>query len=109
MLLNLSKCEHLTITNKRNPINSSYKLNDQILRQVTKAKYLGVTNNQSLSWHDHITNICNKANSTRAFLQRNLRKCTSTIKSLAYNTCVRLIVEYASVAWSPHVKQIYQE
>ena len=35
MLLNLSKCEHLIITNKRNPINSSYKLNDQILRQVT--------------------------------------------------------------------------
>ena len=47
--LNLSKCEHLTITNKRNPINSFYKLNDQVLRKVTKAKYLGVTINQTLS------------------------------------------------------------
>jgi len=76
MLLYISLCEHLTITNKRNvnPINSAYKLNDQILNKVTKAKYLGVTINQTLSWHDHIINICNNANSTCAFLQRNLRR-----------------------------------
>ena len=43
-------------------------------------------------------------NSTHAFLQRNLRKCSSTIKSLAYNTYVRPIVEYASVVWSPYTK-----
>ena len=29
----------------------------------------------------YITNICNKVNSTCAFLQKNLGKCTSTIKS----------------------------
>ena len=49
MLLNISKCEHLTITNKRNSFNSVYKLDDQILNQVTKAKHLGVTINQTLS------------------------------------------------------------
>ena len=37
MLLNITKCEHLTITTKRNPIATAYKLNDHILRQVTKA------------------------------------------------------------------------
>ena len=104
MSLNLSKCEHLTVTNKQNPIKSFYKLNDQMLCQVSKAKYLGVTINQTLSWQDHIINICNKANSTLAFLQRNLRKCSSTIKSLAYSAYVRPIVEYASVVWSPYVK-----
>ena len=59
--MNRINLDSLNRTNKRNPINSSYKLNDQILHQVTKAKYLGVTINQSLSWHTHI-NICNKAN-----------------------------------------------
>ena len=44
------------------------------------------------------------ANSTCAFLQRNLRKCSLTIKSLAYSAYVRPIVEHASVVWSPHVK-----
>ena len=32
----------------------------------------------------YITNICNKVNSTCAFLQKNLGKCTSTIKSHMY-------------------------
>ena len=85
-------------------------LNDQLLCQVTKAKYSGVTINQTLSWHDHIINICNKANSTHAFLQRNLRKYSTNIKSRAENKYVRLIVEYASVVWSPYIKaDIYYE
>jgi len=104
MLLNISKCEHLTITTKGNPTKSTYKLNDQTLRQVNSAKYLGVTITQTLSWHDHIINICNKANSARAFLQRNLRNCSPSVKSLAYNTYVKPIVEYASVVWSPYTK-----
>ena len=66
--------------------------------------YLGVTINQNLTWYNHIINICNKAYATRAFLQRNLRQCSPTIKALAYKTYVRPIVEYASVVWSPHVK-----
>ena len=44
----------------------------------------------------------NKANSTRGFLQRNLRQCSINVKSLAYVTYVRPIVEYASVVWSCH-------
>ena len=42
MSLNLSKCEHLAVTNKQNPIKSFYKLNDQILCQVSvKSKIFG--------------------------------------------------------------------
>ena len=55
-------------------------------------------------WHDHIVAICNKADSTRAFLQRNLRQCSPTIKSLAYPTYVRPILEDASTVWSPYVR-----
>jgi len=40
-------------------------------------------------------------NSTCASLQRNLRKFSFNIKSLAYNTYVKPIVEYASVVWLP--------
>ena len=52
----------------------------------------------------HITKITNKANSTRGFLQRNLRQCSTNVKSLAYIAYVRPIVEYASVVWSPHTQ-----
>ena len=43
MKLNLTKSDHLTITNKKNPINSMYNINSHFLSKVNSAKYLGVT------------------------------------------------------------------
>ena len=106
MLFNISKCEHLTISNKRLPLNSEYKIGNTAINKVASAKYLGVTITQNLSWKEHITKITNKANSTRGFLQRNLRQCSISVKSLAYVTYVRPIVEYASVVWSPHTQAL---
>ena len=95
-LLNLKKCKHLTITNQKSPINSS---NSHFL---CKVKNLGVTITHR---HDHIAAaICSKANSTRAFLQRNLRQCSFKVKSLAYLTNVRPILKYSSTVWSPYTK-----
>jgi len=87
--LNLFKCEHLIITNKKTPMNSVFKLNGHILCKVITTKYLGVTiSHNPLSCHNHIVTICNKTNSKHAFLQRNLRQCSPTVKSLAYLTYV---------------------
>ena len=69
---------------------------------VSTAKYLGAIIDHNLSWSDHIGAISRKANGMLAFLQRNLKKCSSLIKSLAYFTYVRPILEYASIVWAPH-------
>ena len=84
MLFNISKCEHLTISNKQLPLNSEYKIGNTAINKVASAKYLGVTITQNLSWKEHITKIINKANSTHGFLQRNLRQCSINVKSLVY-------------------------
>jgi len=76
------------------------------INKVASAKYLGVNITQNLSWKEHITKIINKANSTRGFLQRNIRQCSIHVKLLAYVTYVRPIVEYASVVWSPHTQAL---
>jgi len=55
-------------------------------------EYLGVTISYNLSWHDHIVTICNKSNSTCAFLQRNLRQYSPIVASLAYLTYVGFIL-----------------
>ena len=65
-------------------------------------KYLGVIITPTLSWNQHIDSATKKANGSRAFLQRNLRKCPSNIKKLGYRSLVRPIIEYSSVVWDPH-------
>ena len=54
---------------------SKYYICNCTIQQVDSAKYLGVTITNNFSWSEHITKIINKANSTRAFLQRNLSQC----------------------------------
>ena len=57
MSFNLQKCEFLRITNKEYPIFSQYLIQNEIIREVTYAKYLGVTINQNLKWSEHVKQI----------------------------------------------------
>lgn len=67
MKFNVTKCVHVTITNKRTFLNHNYNIYGQ--QQVPSAKYLGITIDSHLSWKDHINEICSKANSVNAFLK----------------------------------------
>ena len=90
------KCKVLRITNKRKVIKYHYLLHNVILKEVSNAKYLGVTMNTRLSWKNHVHKICGKANQTRQFLQRSLVACKPEIKLQCYKTFIRPIVEYSS-------------
>ena len=95
------KCQLLRVTNKQNPINHSYDIHGHTLDKVEAAKYLGVTIDRQLNWNTHIASITKKANSTRAFLQRNLGRCPTKIKAICYETMVRPLMEYSSSVWDP--------
>ena len=96
------KCQVLKITNKKKTIQNTYRIHDTKLEEVTKSKYIGITINNKLMWKDHITNICNKANSTLGFIRRNLYTANKEIKLKCYNSFVRPILEYSSTVWDPH-------
>jgi hypothetical protein len=105
MSFNPTKCEVLRVTNKKkNILHSLYTIHGEVLHIVDEAKYLGVTIQSNLSWKPHINNVCKKANSTRGFLQRNLRKCTPKVKEQAYKTYVQPTLEYASSVWDPYTQ-----
>ena len=70
---------------------------------ASSTKYLGITIDQHLTWTDHINEICNKANITKAFLKRNIHQCPISIKANCYKSLVRPFLEYAAV-WSPHLQ-----
>ena len=78
-----------------------YTLNDTPLDSVTSAKYLGITFTPDLKWNQHISNICQKANNTLAFLRRNLRIHSTQLRTTAYQTLVCPLVEYGCTIWDP--------
>ena len=109
MRSNPDKCEVLIATNKKSPIHSEYTIHGQVLNQTDSAKYLGLNIHKSLSWDSHIDKITMKANSTLAFLGRNVSRCPTTIKAQCYTTLVRPTIEYASSIWSPSKKRQHQQ
>ena len=79
------------------------------LATTNSAKYLGVTIDPSLQWNEHHSNIVSKANSTLAFLRRNISSCPQHIRSMCYKTFVRPILEYGCCVWDPHQSNKMQE
>ena len=96
------KCNVMHITRKRKPISFTYMLHGQPLKDVTQAKYLGVTLSNDLKWNHHVKGIANKANRTLGFIKRNLQISSPEIKSRAYMGLVRPSLEYACTVWDPH-------
>ena len=97
------KCVVLSLNNARQKTAPpEYKLHGHILEVVPQAKYLGVTISNNLKWSNHINTITKSANSTLAFVRRNIKTSNRTIKDLAYKTLVRPKLEYAATVWDPY-------
>ena len=99
------KCVVLPVTRKNTTINPSYFLHGQKLAVVKDAKYLGCTLTHNLRWKQHSDQICSKANRTLGFLKRNLRINSQQLKTQAYTSLVRPLVEYASPVWDPYTQE----
>ena len=88
---------------RRNKITSSYKTHDHFLSSVKHYKYLGITIQSDLKWHNHIQLITSKANQTIALLKRNLSTPPIQLREIVYLGLVRLKLEYAAMVWSPYL------
>ena len=96
------KCQVLRITNKHNPIQVPYNIHNVMLSIVPSAKYLGIHIDSKISWNTQCNSLCNKANRTLAFLQRNLYGCPQEVKEKCFNTLIRPTLEYGCSVWDPH-------
>ena len=101
LTFNTSKCEACLISKAAVPTHT-YTMYGEPISQVNSFKYLGVTFESTLKFDDHISKAIAKSNALLGMLWRNLRGCSSRVKSLAYQTICRPTLEYASSVWSPY-------
>ena len=67
------------------------------LAESDTAKYLGVSLHKHSSWSPHVNATAKKINGTRTFLQRNLRKAPTAVKTRTYESLIRPILEYSGI------------
>ena len=100
-----TKCFVMSVTLKNSPSQFSYSLCNPQLDGACHQKYLGVYITCALSWQLQSDEAEKKAMKVLTILQRNLSSCDRSVKARAYLSLVRPIVEYATVAWSPHTNK----
>ena len=103
MEFNVSKCYVMTFGRMRHPIDFEYKLNGTIITRSTNMKDLGVTFDQKLTFHDHVSAVAKESFKRLGFVLRNARDFRNEqVIRLLYSTLVRTKLEASSSVWNPH-------
>ena len=79
-------------------------IHNQNLEKSSASKYLCITISDNMDWGQHISEISSKATKILGFYYRNLAFASKSTKEVAYETLVRLKLEYAAPIWSPYSK-----
>ncbi|XP_064381995.1 uncharacterized protein LOC135330937 isoform X2 [Halichondria panicea] len=98
--LNLDKCVYLHFGKTIH--DSLYNLDSKLILTRDSHKDLGVTIQNSLSWDQHINNLCSKAYSCLYLIKRNTQ-CSHDLhtKRTLYTTLVRSNLTFCSQLWRP--------
>lgn len=106
MHFNPKKCFVMRLTHARNVKHFNYTLGNATLQETDSHPYLGVCITKYLTWNKHIHQITASANRTLAFIRRNLYSYPQNIKTTAYTTLVRPLLEYLASVWDPHTQVV---
>ena len=86
--------------------NTRLFIDGNLIEQVRSTKLLGVTINDSLSWHENTQEIVKKANK-RMIILHNLSAFSLPIEEMIeiYILYIRSVVEYSAVVWHSSLTQ----
>ena len=103
MSLNPEKTKELYINFSRGDTNAPpLEMDSKKIKRVVRTKLLGVTINNTLTWNEHVTNICAKASKRIHYLTQLKRAGVSQSDLIQiYKSVVRPVMEYASIVWHP--------
>ncbi len=100
--LNPKKCEKLTISNKKQPVNTTYLIDEDEILNVTTHVDLGVTFQNDFRFNAHIQTITNSCLKLVGFVKRNTHWTANIdLIRLLYVSLIRSKLTYASIIWFP--------
>ena len=92
MLFHPSKCYKMSLFCSRSPVVKDYFLYDQTLEAVRQHPYLNILLSSGLWWNSHVDKIAKKANSSLAFVKRNLFACSEETICITCQATFRVCV-----------------
>ena len=99
LVLNAKKTNYMTFTKKHvNLENKFIKMGNDNINCVSSLKFLGVTIDNKLTWHEHIGIICNRMSKGIGILNRLRFLPKPTLKTI-YNAFILPHLNYCNVAW----------
>jgi hypothetical protein len=95
-----SKAVCFTKTRVKDPLD--YSLTNTLIPEVCSCMCLRIILGSDLSWTDQVNYKVKKAWKAIHFTMRIFKKGSSNIRSLAYMSLVRTILEYVAACWNPY-------
>ena len=74
-------------------------MNNVSVKQVSFMKFLGVTVDNKLSWHNHISDICNKVSRNIGIMSK-LKMFPPSILKMLYYSLIHPYLNYCNIAWA---------
>jgi hypothetical protein len=110
--LNIKKTNFILFRNNNKKIaisNLSIKIDDVIIEQVIKTKFLGVIINENLSWQDHIKVITNKISKNIGILHRISKNVPIELLKTLYYTLIQPYLYYCNIIWGSHFTKYHEQ
>lgn len=103
MEFNPAKCSAMTFGRMWHPIAFDYNISGKTIARSLVIKDLGVTFDQKLTFHEHISILAKESFRRLGFVLRNARDFNSVhVIRLLFSALVRSKLESSSCVWNPH-------
>ena len=98
LILNVKKTNYMVFTKRHLDINFDIKIGNESINCASSLKFLGVTIDNKLSWHEHIGVICNQISKGVGILNK-LRNLPQFILKTVYSAIILPYLNYCNIAW----------
>ena len=101
--LNVRKRNYILFTFNRHKIDTGnlvIKIDDIIIDNVEKTKFLGVIINSKLNWNDHIQTIRNKINKNMGIIFRTRNNLNRNTLLMLYHSIIQPYLDYCNIVWA---------